>query len=163
VYIVHGTRQRMKLGTGLAAFLKLALKAVQDMVEGEAALAGLAHISAHTTDPSEALLLHGRTAGGRGLVARKGKPGAAVGGASLGMRRGNKGRILMLLGSCGGLGVFLREDADNAGGDFMVDDGLVIFAHDVDTKFLGERGRRVRCYCHRTWCGRADVRQCRQS
>ena len=35
----------------------------------------------------------------------------------------------------------LVEDAYGAGGDFVVDDGFVVFAYDVDTEFLAERIR----------------------
>ena len=45
-------------------------------------------------------------------------------------------RILLRLRSCGGLGILLVEHAEDAGSDFVVDDGLVVFTDDVDTEFL---------------------------
>jgi len=36
----------------------------------------------------------------------------------------------------GGLSVLLVEDAENACSDLMVDDGLVVFADDVDAELL---------------------------
>jgi hypothetical protein len=39
--------------------------------------------------------------------------------------------LLMLFGASGYEGVLLGEDAYDAGGDFVVGDGLVVFADDV--------------------------------
>jgi hypothetical protein len=44
---------------------------------------------------------------------------------------------LVLLCACGDLYVLLCEDADYAGGDFMMNYSLVIFPDDVYPKFLG--------------------------
>jgi hypothetical protein len=35
------------------------------------------------------------------------------------------------------LNVGVGEDADDASSDFVVDDGFVVFAYDVDAEFLG--------------------------
>ena len=43
---------------------------------------------------------------------------------------------LVLLGARGDLGVLFVEDADDARGDFVVDDRFVVFADDVDAEFL---------------------------
>ena len=54
-------------------------------------------------------------------------------------REGITGRILseLLLFSLGsGLGILLVEDAKNAGGDLVVNNGFVVFSDDVDAKFL---------------------------
>lgn len=45
--------------------------------------------------------------------------------------------LLVLLSTGSNLGILFRKNADGACGDFMVDDGLVVFADDVDTEFLG--------------------------
>jgi len=42
-----------------------------------------------------------------------------------------------------GLSVLLVEDTENTGSDFVVDDGFVVFADDVDAKFLVECGCRM--------------------
>ena len=42
----------------------------------------------------------------------------------------------MCLGACGEVGVLLREDAYEVGGDFVVDDRLVVLADDVNAEFL---------------------------
>jgi hypothetical protein len=44
--------------------------------------------------------------------------------------------LLMLLGASGDVGVLIGEDAYDTGGDFVMDDGLVVFAYDIDTEFL---------------------------
>ena len=46
--------------------------------------------------------------------------------------------LLMLVGlrTGGYLSILFREDADNSGGYFVVDDGFIVFANNVDTKFL---------------------------
>jgi hypothetical protein len=41
-----------------------------------------------------------------------------------------------LLGAEGGLGFGVGKDADRSGGNFVVDNGFVVFADDVNTKFL---------------------------
>jgi hypothetical protein len=45
---------------------------------------------------------------------------------------------LQLLGTEGSLEVLFREYAYNACRYFMMDDRFVVFAHNVDTEFLGE-------------------------
>jgi len=43
----------------------------------------------------------------------------------------------MLLGASGDVGVPIEEDAYDAGGDFVVDDGgIVVFAYHIDAEFL---------------------------
>jgi hypothetical protein len=45
--------------------------------------------------------------------------------------------LLMLLGASGHVGVPIGEDAYDAGGDFVVDDGgIVVFAYHIDAEFL---------------------------
>jgi hypothetical protein len=44
--------------------------------------------------------------------------------------------LLMLLGASGNVDVLIGEDAYDAGGDFVVNDGLVVFAYDIDAGFL---------------------------
>jgi hypothetical protein len=45
--------------------------------------------------------------------------------------------LLMLFGAGGDVGVLFGENADDAGGDFVVDYSLVVLAYDVDSEFLG--------------------------
>jgi hypothetical protein len=42
----------------------------------------------------------------------------------------------MLLGASCDLRVLIGEDAHDTGGDFVMDDGLVVFAYNIDTEFL---------------------------
>ena len=53
-------------------------------------------------------------------------------------RGGSGGELLLLMVFCASRGqrILLEKDADDSGGDFVVDDGLVVFADDVDTEFL---------------------------
>ena len=44
--------------------------------------------------------------------------------------------LLMVFCASRGQRILLEKDADDSGGDFVVDDGLVVFADDVDTEFL---------------------------
>jgi hypothetical protein len=44
--------------------------------------------------------------------------------------------LLMVLGASGDVGVLIGEDAYDPGGDFVVDDGLVVFTYDIDAEFL---------------------------
>jgi hypothetical protein len=45
--------------------------------------------------------------------------------------------VLLMLFGPGDVRVLFREDADNTGGDFLVNYSLVIFAYDVASEFLG--------------------------
>jgi len=63
VYFIHRTGKRVQLGTSLTSFLKLALKAAENVVEGDAALAWYSHIGAHAAHTSERLLLKGGATG----------------------------------------------------------------------------------------------------
>ena len=47
--------------------------------------------------------------------------------------------LLMLLGPSGDVGVLIGEDAYNAGGDFVMDDGIVDFAYDIDVVMIRTR------------------------
>ena len=53
------------------------------------------------------------------------------------------GLSVVLLGSCGHLGILLGKDTDDSCCDLVVDDRLVVFADNVDTEFLEtcKRGR----------------------
>jgi hypothetical protein len=44
--------------------------------------------------------------------------------------------VLVLLGAGGDVGVLFGEDAYDAGGDFVVDDRLVVLSDDVDSELL---------------------------
>ena len=59
-------------------------------------------------------------------------------------RKGITGRVLgklLLFRMGGGLGILLVEDTKDTGSDLVVDDSFVIFADNVDAKFL------VECAC----------------
>jgi hypothetical protein len=45
--------------------------------------------------------------------------------------------VWVLFGVGGDVGVLFGEDADDVGGNFVVNYRLVVFAYDVDTAFLG--------------------------
>jgi hypothetical protein len=49
---------------------------------------------------------------------------------------------LVLLGAGGDVGILFGEDGYDAGGDFVVDDRLVVLSHDVDSEFLYQHERR---------------------
>jgi hypothetical protein len=44
--------------------------------------------------------------------------------------------ILMLLGASCDVRVLIGEDTYDTGGDFVIDNGLVVFAYDIDAEFL---------------------------
>jgi preprotein translocase subunit SecG len=46
--------------------------------------------------------------------------------------------VLVLLGASGDVGLLFGEDAYDAGGDFVVDDRLIVFGNNVDCEFLNE-------------------------
>lgn len=135
--VTHRARQRMQLRTSLARLLELALETIQDMVECEATLSRRSHVAAHAAHPGEGLLLHRwsslRLSGAWTLRACKIECAAAT--IRLG-REISEWWVLMLFGARGGLGVLFGEDTDDAGGDFVVDNGLVVFPDDVNTEFL---------------------------
>jgi hypothetical protein len=69
VYVIHRTSERMQLCTGLATFLEFALKAVENMVEGDTTLPWYAHVGAHASHTTESLLLDGwPTSGASGIL-----------------------------------------------------------------------------------------------
>lgn len=135
--VTHRARQRMELRTSLARLLKLALQTIQDMVEREATLSRRSHVAAHATHPGEGLLLHRWSSLilSRTWTLRACKVECAA--AAIRLRREiSKWWVLMLFGARGGLRVLFGEDTDDAGGDFMVDDGLVVFPDDINAEFL---------------------------
>lgn len=50
--------------------------------------------------------------------------------------------LVYMFSTCGILGVLFCEGADDSSGDFMVENGLVVLADDVDAKFLVEVSER---------------------
>ncbi len=138
------TAQRVKLRTRLPALLKLALQAAQYVVEREPALPGDTHVPAHTAHPLEALSLQCwpplRTNGPVGAALPIDKVKCAISGAGL-IRHAPHvalGALLLRLrlGALRCLRVELREDAHDPSSNLVVDDGLVVFADDIDTEFL---------------------------
>ena len=137
----------------------------EDIVEGEAALAGGAHITAHAVESAEALLLHDASAlrlTGSALRSSKVECGIGRGGCgrtpSGETDHGRTGLMLFCAGC--GLRILFRDDADDACGDLVVDDRLVVFTHDINAEFLGRRwmggdGRQDK--------GKRDAPRCRLS
>lgn len=116
----------------IAALRELGLEAAEDVVQRQPApgLAGRGGAAAHATEAREALVderdlrrASPRTAGhvveGSGAVLGEG--GELV--------MGERGRV-------GERGGGFWEDACNAGDDFAVEDGFVVFRDDVDAEFL---------------------------
>lgn len=44
--------------------------------------------------------------------------------------------MLVLLGASSYMGILFRKDADDASGNLVMNDGLVVFPDNVDTKLL---------------------------
>ena len=61
VNVIDRAVQGVELSASLATFLKFALKAAENMVEGETAFAGRTHAAAHAAHTNESLWLHRRT------------------------------------------------------------------------------------------------------
>lgn len=135
----------MKFCASFPALLQFSLETAEDVVEREPALAWRARAAAHSAHPDEPLRLHGSSPLRPGhavalpcaVRARKAKgtwlasqpwPLAAQGAVC--------GGILLGLYASRSLGILLREDTDDARGDFVVNDGRVVFTDNVDTKFL---------------------------
>jgi hypothetical protein len=149
VNLAHGTVQRVELSTSLATFLQFTLKTAEDVVEGEAALAGWPHATAHATHADEPLWLHRGatlTTNRRPLtveverVARTGAGGHVL----VVTREGITGWVLgelLLLRMGGSLSFLLVEDAEDTSSNLVVDDGLVVFADNVDAELL------IKCGC----------------
>ena len=141
---VHHAREGVKIRSSLSGLLELVLKAGKDIVEGEAALAGGAHVTAHAVESAEALLSHDASAlrlTGSALCSSKVECGIGGGGCSGSPSgetdHGRTGPTLFCAGC--GLRILLRDDADDTFGDLVVDDCLVVFTHDINAKFLGRR------------------------
>jgi hypothetical protein len=138
-------------GAGLASFLKLSLKAVENVLKGEAALSWLAHICARATNASKALLWHTRTTRTRGGLVRarcrKGVGAISIRGAGLEEGGQDRGRVfvLVLLGTGSSFGICLGKNTNGTGSDFVVDNCLVIFANNVDSELL--KRELIRSYC----------------
>lgn len=142
--VTHRAVQRVEFGSCLATFLKFALKTAEDMVEGQTTLARRAHAATHTAHTDEPLRLHrgaSLASNGRSLTVKVERvAGAGSGGHVLVVtREGITGWILgevLLFRLGGGLGVLLIENAENTGSNLVVDDGLVVFADNVNAKLL---------------------------
>jgi len=144
VNLVHRAIQGVELSTSLATFLKFTLETAEDVVEGKTALAGWTHATAHAAHTDEPLRLHRRAtlASSAGSLTVEVKRVTRTGGRGhvlVVAREGVTGRVLgdlLLLRMGRGLGFLFIEDAENTGGDLVVDDGLVVFADDVNAKLL---------------------------
>jgi hypothetical protein len=134
----------VELSTSLATFLEFTLKTTEDVVEGKTALAGLPHATAHATHADEPLRLHRRaalTANSGSLTVEVERVTGTGGGCHILVvtREGITGWILgeLLLLRVGSiLSVLLVENAENAGSDLVVDNGLVVFTDNIDAEFL---------------------------
>jgi hypothetical protein len=47
--------------------------------------------------------------------------------------------LLVLLGTSGYESILCGKDTDDASGDFVVDDGLVVFPDDINSEFLAKQ------------------------
>ena len=134
----------MELSASFATFLKFTLEAAKDVVENKTTLARWAHAATHTTHPDEPLRLHRRAA----LTANSGTLTAKVERVtrtSCGVhvlvvtREGVTGWILgklLLLRMGGSLSVLVVKNAEDTGGDLVVNNGLVVFTENVDAGLL---------------------------
>jgi hypothetical protein len=122
MYISHGPSEIMQLRACLPALLQLSLEPTQDVDKGQPALPRRADVrAAHPTHHPEALRRH------------RGSPPARVGAPTAALGEGERGCSAVRLRD---VGVLFGEDAYDAGGDFVVDDRLVVFSDDVDSEFL---------------------------
>jgi hypothetical protein len=159
VDVSHCTRQRLKIGTRLAALLEFALQSAEDVVKRQAALPWRTCAAAHPAHPDKTLRLHRRSplrAGDaicRTSAVRTGKTERArlsCHTRALATERAICWRILLCFCPRSGLSILLGEDADDARCDFMVYDSSVVLANNVDTEFLTavsvpvDRARRAR-------------------
>ena len=152
----HRTRQRTQLRARLAALLHLPLQPTQYHIKAQPRLPR----RAHATHTPQSLLGKLRPPLGRERREALRAPSTAhqapqavdaprPRGNGGGVLRGGRLRLglqvlvllelllcLVLLGARGDLGVLFVEDADDARGDFVVDDRFVVFADDVDAEFL---------------------------
>ena len=127
--------ERVQLRARLAALLELALEAAEDVVERERVL------SRRTGGPATHAADAGHLLSGTGPAEECVGIIRALGGllvllmllVGVSAVEGGRGR-LVLLGPGSRCCVLGREDADDAGGDFVVHDRLVVFAHNVDTE-----------------------------
>lgn len=136
------------------------MKATEDVFKSEARFARRAHTTAHATNASNSLanircwppLLRGTD-----KVELRRHIGSGLGGTHECMRV----RLLMLLlllkkvlllllllllvlfSTSRDLSILFRKHADRAGSDFVVDDRLVVFTHDVDAEFLPKAVREL--------------------
>ena len=144
VNLIHRAVQRVELSASLATFLKFTLEAAKDVVESKTTLARWAHAATHPTHPDEPLRLHRRaalTANSRTLTAeveRVTRTGCGVH-VLVVTREGVTGWILgelLLLRMGGSLSVLVVENAEDTGGDLVVNNGLVVFTDNVDAELL---------------------------
>ena len=143
--VVHCASQRVKLGARLATFLQLALQTTQNVVERQSALPWGTCATAHSSHPDQSLWLHCRSSlrtrhsvrcccAIRTSVAKRARLSSNAG--ALATQCAVRWWILLRFSTRSGLGILFREYADDACGDFMVDNSCVVFANDVDTEFL---------------------------
>jgi hypothetical protein len=129
VDLAHRVRQAVKLCTGLAALLQLALQPRDDVVEREARLAGWtegAH-AAHAAETGLLLLLHAWSAGTAVRVSGSAKVETTT------RKRAHGTRRIWTRCRCR---IGVAKDTNHTSSHLVVDDGLVVFANNVDTEFL---------------------------
>ena len=158
VYIIHSAREIVQLRTRLPAFLQLPPASDSKYDRRSTRSSQGSDAPAPHTHSTKTPRLHRRSPTRVIRALHEGEAGGAVrlrcapaGGRGDGRRRGGLVRtgvlcvllmvmllelLLMLLGASGNVGVLIREDAYDAGGDFVVNDGLVIVAYDTDAGFL---------------------------
>src|SRR5882762_7422265 len=111
------------------------------MVKRKATLPWSTDIATHATHANKTLLLQCRPSLSWPrctLCSSEAESVGSIGRARLGAQARDRRRILVLLNAGSSLSVLLGEYADDTGSNFVMDNCLVVFTHDIDTKFLGQ-------------------------
>ena len=142
--IIHSSGQRSEFRSSFPTLLKLALQSTKNDVERKARLAWWAQAT-HSTQAR--LELTATTTGKRRKVL--GSSSMTTGpGLTHPRPLGSSGGVLqellllqllllVLLCASGNLRILLGKNADNAGRDLVMNNGLVILPHIINTEFLG--------------------------
>jgi len=109
------------------------------MVERKATLPWSTDIATHPTHANKPLLLQCRPSLSWPrctLCSSEAESVGSIGRARLGVQARGRRRILVLLNASSSLSVLLSDYADNTSSNLVMDDCLVVFTNDIDTKFL---------------------------
>lgn len=135
--VVHGIAKSMEVVTCLPTLLQLPLQSAKDVIERNIAFPRGSCWSTQTTHSQPrgwhcSSPLRTTSPVGTGLVGKAERTSAAH--ASCGGVETEAGTLSFC--PCGVLRILLSENAYHPGSDFVMNDRLVIFANDVNTKFL---------------------------